>query len=123
MKHNTWNMKHRDRSITTLYRTVNGDDLSALRARQWKGFPPCAEAAFYPALNARFARDLMSSQEGEVTLHLTRFRINAGYVRSFEVQTLSGEVYEELWVPAEELEAFNRNIVGRIAVVEVEHCQ
>ncbi len=112
-------MKLRGRNIATLYRAVNAEELAALQSLRWKGFPPCAEAAFYPALNARFALDFIHSQEGgkKPALYLTRFQIHAGYVRSFEVQTLSGEVHDELWVPAEEWENFNRNIVGRIAVV------
>ena len=51
----------------------------------------------------------------------------AGYVTRFEVETefcaryprkvVGGREHEELWVPAEELEEFNRHIVGAIQVV------
>ena len=39
------------------------------------------------------------------------------YVAKFEEQTVGGAICKELWVPAEELEEFNRNIVGKIEVI------
>jgi hypothetical protein len=81
------------------------------------------EAAFYPALTKQFALETtrLWKLPDWGTGYLTRFKISAQYVRDFEVQSLSGEVYEELWVPAEELSIFNQNIVGRIEVVQVLH--
>ena len=38
-------------------------------------------------------------------------------MRSLEVQTVGASWHQELWVPAEELEEFNANIVGRIEVI------
>lgn len=96
--------------------------LEAIRVRSWKSFPPLQEeeAAFYPAISQLFAlqkaQDWTLPDWGEC--YVTQFRIAAGYVRNFEVQTLSGEVHEELWVPAEELENFNSNIVGKIQVLK-----
>lgn len=39
------------------------------------------------------------------------------YVQQFEVHTVGGSHHQELWVPAEELETFNRHITGPIQVV------
>ncbi|RYD52190.1 MAG: ADP-ribosylation/crystallin J1 [Sphingobacteriales bacterium] len=110
-------------AVTTLYHTVSESGLQALQTLRWRGLPPCAEAAFYPALTRQFALEttrLWKLPEWG-TGYLTRFKISARYVRDFEVQSLSGEVYEELWVPTEELGAFNQHIVGKIEVLQVLH--
>jgi hypothetical protein len=40
------------------------------------------------------------------------------YLSKFEVQNVGGQIHNELWVPAEELEEFNSNIVGQIEVTK-----
>jgi hypothetical protein len=37
-------------------------------------------------------------------------------VKQFEIQVVGGSRHQELWIPAEELETFNRHIVGKIEV-------
>ena len=36
----------------------------------------------------------------------------------YEVQTVGDVYHQEYWIPAEELEEFNRHIVGRIEIVK-----
>ncbi len=43
--------------------------------------------------------------------------LRAEFLRRYPVQQVGGSTMLELWVPAEELDAFNTNIVGRIEVV------
>lgn len=45
--------------------------------------------------------------------YVTRLELAAGYT----VRQAGGRTILELWVPAEELDEFNRHIVGRIDVV------
>jgi len=48
---------------------------------------------------------------------VTRFHVDAAFAARYPVQTVGGSVHQELWVPAEELEEFNRHIVGGIEVI------
>jgi hypothetical protein len=48
---------------------------------------------------------------------VTRFAIAAGVFAKYKVETVGGAIYKELWVPAEELPAFNQSIIGKIEVV------
>lgn len=49
---------------------------------------------------------------------VTAFEVDEGFVRRYEVRTVGkAGLHEELWVPAEDLEQFNRHIVGTIRVV------
>ena len=49
--------------------------------------------------------------------YVTRFAVDAAFAARYPVQIAGARRHQELWVPAEELEAFNRHIVGRIQVV------
>ncbi|MFI1460353.1 hypothetical protein [Nocardia carnea] len=49
---------------------------------------------------------------------MTRFEIDAAFAARYPVRQAGGQTILELWVPAEELEEFNRHIVGRIEVVQ-----
>lgn len=45
------------------------------------------------------------------------FKINQEYVQNFEIHVVGGQIHQELWVPAEELEEFNRHIIGKIEII------
>lgn len=39
-------------------------------------------------------------------------------LKKYKVQNVGGHIHNELWIPAEELEEFNDNIVGQIIVTQ-----
>ena len=43
--------------------------------------------------------------------------MRSDYIAKFAVQTEGGGTHQELWIPAEELDEFNRNMVGEIEVI------
>jgi hypothetical protein len=49
--------------------------------------------------------------------YVTRFRVRNEYLQRYEIQTVGSSIHQEYWIPAEELEEFNRNIVGKIEVL------
>lgn len=49
--------------------------------------------------------------------YVTRFRVRAAFASRYEPQQVGGRNDVELWVPAEELDEFNANIVGAIEVI------
>ncbi|MGJ5801957.1 hypothetical protein ACSCB1_22915 [Streptomyces europaeiscabiei] len=49
--------------------------------------------------------------------YVTRFDVEAEFLRRYPVRQAGGETILELWVPAEELAEFNAHIVGGIEVV------
>lgn len=48
---------------------------------------------------------------------VTRFEVEQEYAEKFDVHRVGGNIHQELWVPAEELEQFNRHIIGKIEIV------
>ena len=78
---------------------------------------------FYPALNQEYATQIArdwNTRDGG-TGYVLRFQVETEYLDRFPVQTAGARVHQEYWIPAEELEEFNRHIVGSIEVVAEFH--
>lgn len=107
---------------TTLYRPVGPKELALIEKSGWKKFPPRLpeQPIFYPVMNEEYAiqiaRDWNVPASGSG--FVTKFLVNTDYLTKFKVENVGGEIHNELWVPAEELEEFNANIVGQIEVTK-----
>lgn len=106
---------------TILYRPVGQEELSLIRDSSYSTFPPRlpAQPIFYPVLSEEYAtqiaRDWNAVHEGAG--YVTRFRVRSNYIRKHEVQTVGGSDHQEYWISADEVDEFNRNIVGKIEVI------
>jgi hypothetical protein len=111
--------------LTTLYRPVGQKELDLIKASGNKKFPPRLEwqPIFYPVTNQAYAaqialewntKDEFSGYAG----YVTAFDLPDEYLKQFDIQNVGGEIHNELWVPAEQLEKFNNNIIGEIRLVE-----
>lgn len=47
---------------------------------------------------------------------VTKFDVDSQYLKKYTVENVGGDIHNELWIPAEELETFNDHIVGKIAL-------
>jgi hypothetical protein len=109
--------------VITLYRPVGLEELRLIEDSGWKAFPPRLpeQPIFYPVTNegyaAQIARD-WNTKTGSRQGYVTRFDVEARYLSKFDRKVVGGKQHEELWVPAEELEEFNSNIVGAIEVTQ-----
>lgn len=106
-----------------LYRPVNQPELDLIEQSGWTKFPPRLpeQPIFYPVMNEEYA--IQISKEWNVPTYgigyVTRFAVNTEYLAKFKVENVGGQIHNELWIPAEELEEFNSNIVGLIEVTKV----
>lgn len=112
-----------EEETTTLYRLVGEAELALLRASGFTAFPPRLEHQpfFYPVANEAYAvqiardwntRDAASGYVG----YVTRFRVRSELLARYPARTVGAAVHREYWVPAEEMDEFNRNLVGPIEV-------
>lgn len=108
---------------TILYRPVSHEELALIRESRNTAFPPRlpGQPIFYPVLNEAYAtqiaRDWNAKYNQERVGYVTRFSVRTDYLIKYEVKVVGGPEHEEYWIPAEELEEFNRNIVGEIEVI------
>jgi hypothetical protein len=106
---------------TTLWRPTGPAELAILREDGFTTWPPRLpdQPIFYPVLNEQYAaaiaRDWNVPASGSG--YVTRFRVATSTARRYMTQTAGGPDHLELWVPADELDAFNAAIVGEIEVV------
>jgi hypothetical protein len=109
-------------AVTILYRPVGPEELALIEQSGWKKFPPRLpeQPIFYPVMNEEYAiqiaRDWNVPASGSG--YVTKFAVNTAYLSKFEIQNVGGKIHNELWVPADELEEFNINIVGLIEVTK-----
>jgi len=105
----------------TLFRPVGPKELELIRASGNLAFPPRLpeQPIFYPVLNEEYAVEI--AREWNVKAsgagYVTRFRVCKDFVTKYQVQTVGNSTHQELWIPSEELSAFNENIVGEIEVI------
>lgn len=107
-----------------LYRPVGLTELELIGSLNWQAFPPRLEwqPIFYPVLNQAYAEqiarewntnDAFSGNCGIVT----EFNITEDHFKKYNIQNVGGDIHNELWIPSEELNDFNKNIIGSIKVV------
>ena len=110
-------------AATVLFRPVGAAELRLIEESGWRAFPPrlAHQPIFYPVLNEDYAiqiardwnaKDAASGYVG----YVTRFSVRTAFLERYAVRTVGARVHQELWIPAEELEEMNANLVGRIEV-------
>ncbi len=105
----------------TLYRPVGPAERDLIEENGWTKFPPRLpeQPIFYPVMNLEYAtqiaRDWNVRDSGAG--YVTRFEVEEEFLQRYPVQRVGGSRHTELWVPAEELDEFNRHIVGKIEIV------
>jgi hypothetical protein len=104
-----------------LYRPVGPQELALIEASEWRAFPPRLpeQPIFYPVTNeayaSQIARDWNVKASGAG--FVTKFAVRADFLARYKIEQVGGAEHTELWVPAEELDEFNQNIIGLIEVV------
>lgn len=107
-----------------LYRPVGQAELDLIIAADYRSYPPRLpeQPIFYPVLNEKYAREIAEkwnrrSADSQYAGYVTTFEIDDDYISNYPVQTVGAGYHQEFWIPAEELDEFNRHIIGRIHVI------
>jgi hypothetical protein len=109
-----------DQDVVTLWRPVGPLELELIRKADMRAFPPRlpGQPIFYPVLSedyaVKIARDWNVPASGAG--FVTRFDVQRSFLEKYAVQQAGGAAHLEYWIPAEEMEEFNRAIVGEITV-------
>ena len=105
----------------TLWRPTGPKELALVEESGWRAWPPRLpeQPIFYPVLNEEYAtkiaRDWNVPHSG--VGYVTRFEVTKSFLDRYDVQQAGGRTILEYWIPAEDLDEFNANIVGLIEVV------
>jgi len=104
-----------------LYRPVGLEELRLVYESGLKAFPPRLpeQPIFYPVLNQPYATQIArdwNTKSPNAAGYVTEFEVDDEFVRRYEVQQVGAREHLELWVPAEDLPAFNEHILPPIRV-------
>jgi hypothetical protein len=110
----------------TLYRPVGEKEMILIIESNYKRFPPRLEwqPIFYPVLDEEYASEIAEKwntrdESGNYLGFVTQFEVLEEIVNKYPSQNVGARNHNELWVPSEELEAFNEAIVGNITATKV----
>jgi hypothetical protein len=107
-----------------LFRPVGLFELKLIRESGYSAFPPRLpeQPIFYPVTNQAYAeqiaRDWNTQDERSGYMGaVTAFDVDSDYLTQFDEQTVGAATHRELWIPADQLDEFNRHIIGGIRVL------
>jgi hypothetical protein len=107
--------------LVTMFRPTGPKELELVALSGWRRWPArlVGQPIFYPVTNQEYAKQI--AREWNVPESgagfVTRFRVRRPFADRFEVHQVGGPTHTEWWIPAEDLEELNDNIVGDIEVV------
>lgn len=116
-------LRNMNMETTTLFRPVGTKELALIEAADNRAFPPrlSDQPIFYPVMNEGYARQIAKDWNSRLNDdregYVTRFAVRKDVADQYGKEVVGAREHEELWVPAEELDAFNAAIVGEIEVI------
>ena len=109
-------------NAVTLYRPVGPVELKLIAESDYKVFPPRLpeQPIFYPVCTIEYAREIAKNWNVRESGagYVTAFDVDAAYLARYEIRQAGNRTHLEYWIPAEDLDEFNRHIVGLIRIVE-----
>jgi hypothetical protein len=105
----------------TLYRPTGPNELALVAESNFKRWPPRLpeQPVFYPVTNEEYASEIAvkwNTKNGGVG-YVTRFKVKKEFMDQYGIHQVGASHHTECWIPADELEALNDNIVGSIEVI------
>jgi hypothetical protein len=105
----------------TLYRPTGPKELELVRASGFTKWPPRLpeQPIFYPVTNEAYAIEIARDWNVKASGYgcVTRFAVRKEFMSRYPVQQVGAAHHTEWWVPADELDELNANIVGLIDVI------
>ena len=106
---------------TILYRPTGPEELKLVKESGYLKWPPRLpeQPIFYPVTNQEYAEQIAKDWniKDSGVGYVTKFSVKTKFMNQYEIQKVGGANHTEWWIPAEDLEELNSNIVGKIEVV------
>ena len=105
----------------TLYRPTGPKELKLVEDSGYKRWPPRLpeQPIFYPVTNEEYAKEIAikwNIKDSKVGF-VTKFEVKKEFMDKYDTHQVGGKNHTEWWIPAEDLEELNNNIVGLIEVI------
>jgi hypothetical protein len=110
-----------DEDSVVMFRPTGPRELALVAESGFTRWPPRlpGQPIFYPVQNQAYASEIAEKwnvpESGAG--YVTRFRVRRAFADRYELHQVGAAHHLEWWIPAEELERLNENIVGKIEIV------
>lgn len=105
----------------TMYRPTGPNELKLVKESGYTAWPPRlpGQPIFYPVTNEKYAKEIATKWniKDSGVGYVTRFEVNKSFVDNYKIEQVGGSHHTEWWIPADELETLNSNIIGVIEVI------
>lgn len=104
-----------------LFRPTGKEEWQLVQESNYSKWPPRLpeQPIFYPVTNEEYAREIACkwnvAEKG--VGYVTRFAVKKSFMDRYEIQQVGARYHTEWWIPAEDLDELNANIVGKIELV------
>lgn len=108
------------KNTVTCYRPCGRKELDLVIESDFKKWPPRLQQQpiFYPVTNEQYAIELTQWNISDFgTGYVTKFDIEKEFMDRYEVRCVGSKNHTEWWIPAEDLEKLNKNIIGKIEII------
>ncbi len=117
--------KEMNEEIIVMYRPTGPNELKLVKDSGYKKWPPRLpeQPIFYPVTNEQYAKEIATKWNinDSGVGYVTRFKVKKDFMAQYKIEQVGASHHTEWWVPAEELEELNNNIVGKIEVIGEYH--
>ncbi len=74
---------------------------------------------FYPVTNEAYAIEITKkwNVRDEKVGYVTKFAVKSSFMENYPIQKVGSDIHTQWWIPAEDLETLNNNIIGLIEVI------
>ncbi len=116
-----WIVLQMEEPTVTLFRPVGEQELQLVAESGYRRWPPRLpeQPIFYPVSNEAYARAIAekwNARDGHKG-YVTRFRVRRKFIEQYPLHQVGSAQHTEWWIPAEDLDELNGNIVGLIEVI------
>lgn len=110
--------------VVTLFRPVGQAEFELVCASGFRSFPPRLpeQPIFYPVLSEKYATQIardwnVKDEASGFVGYVLRFSVRTEFLKGYDVHVVGASDHREYWIPANDLQRLNENIVGAIEVV------
>ena len=104
----------------TCYRPIGPQELDKLVQSDYKEWPARLpeQPIFYPVTNEQYTIEITRWNVKQFGAgYVTKFEVKKEFMDNYDIHTVGAHYHTEWWIPSEELDKLNANIVGKIEII------
>ncbi len=105
----------------TLYRPTGPTELKLVKESGYTKWPQRLpeQSIFYPVTNEAYAKEIAVKWNIRYSGvgYVTKFEVKKDFMDCYRIHQVGGKHHTEWWIPAEDLNTLNDNIVGLIEII------